>query len=681
MLCRSDSEDLSSDDVTGAVSDNDSNLVQELGLKSAESLTRRVTSYPRAAKRTAWRKQLIQKYQMPDTRSLNIKDKKKNKKINKESKENISKVVNGSSGEKDLAIDVASFVYHSPVVDDIDQVSETHSCPFCSVLCKKKQDITQHIKECHNSECAVVDHSEEDEETFSSDSEEPLDNDSDEDFTPDMETAPKRKNKQVVKTQICPNKKTCSEESENELCIDVNSVMNTDPSVNDIDSLTTCRPEVTKRDSKDDPPKVCCGCQACGMRFYQWCELRAHFDAKPDCRKFYQCDQCEQICVTTSFLKKHKKLHADERPHKCEVCDATFKDKAYLKRHGVKHSGAKDFKCDVCDKLFSHQRTLKEHRRRHTGEKPYKCKYCDAMFFNSSSLTTHITKHTGILPYKCQACGKLFAKSYGLKMHSLSHSNEKPFVCEVCGKGFKRPDHFKQHKVIHSENKPFKCDTCQKTFNQRVCLRKHLPCREHEKQQKKLQNSQAKGNKTKKKNKRARKPSRKKDEKPGDSRVTSQDSTSHTVNDTANDSCDVSNDFILSPMDANETSLLDSCYSPPSFVRPAAKLLDNEYYPSQHETHPDFQQQDRSFSTQHFTDRAQTSLLPASFVPTMFSLEEPLTLDTLPPLPTQHTHALPERPPSHENATDLGPVLLSSAMEPENLSSIVGETNSLFAQD
>lgn len=134
-------------------------------------------------------------------------------------------------------------------------------------------------------------------------------------------------------------------------------------------------------------------------------------------------------------------------------------------------------------------------------------------------------------------------------------------------------------------------------------------------------------------------------------------------------------------MDANETSLLDSCYSPPSFVQPAAKLLDNEYYPSQHETHPDFQPQDRSFSTQHFTDRAQTSLLPASFVPAMFSLEEPLTLDTLPPLPTQHTHALPERPPSHENATDLGPVLLSSAMEPENLSSIVGETNSLFAQD
>lgn len=75
-----------------------------------------------------------------------------------------------------------------------------------------------------------------------------------------------------------------------------------------------------------------------------------------DCRKMYQCDECDQICLTTSFLKKHKRLHSDERPHKCSVCDAAFKDKAYLKRHGVKHTGVKEFKCDLCDKLFSHQR-------------------------------------------------------------------------------------------------------------------------------------------------------------------------------------------------------------------------------------------------------------------------------------------------------------------------------------
>ena len=57
------------------------------------------------------------------------------------------------------------------------------------------------------SECAVVDHSEEDEEMLSSDSEDAADTDSDEDFTPDMKTSPKRKSKRVVKTQKSQNKK------------------------------------------------------------------------------------------------------------------------------------------------------------------------------------------------------------------------------------------------------------------------------------------------------------------------------------------------------------------------------------------------------------------------------------------------------------------------------------------
>ena len=34
-------------------------------------------------------------------------------------------------------------------------------------------------------------------------------------------------------------------------------------------------------DSSKDPPKFRCGCQACGMRFYQWAELRQHIDENP----------------------------------------------------------------------------------------------------------------------------------------------------------------------------------------------------------------------------------------------------------------------------------------------------------------------------------------------------------------------------------------------------------------
>ena len=74
-----------------------------------------------------------------------------------------------------------------------------------------------------------------------------------------------------------------------------------------------------------------------------------------DCRKLYQCDECGQICLTTRFLRKHKRIHSTERPHKCSVCDADFKDKTYLKRHSVTHTGVKEFKCDVCDKMFAHK--------------------------------------------------------------------------------------------------------------------------------------------------------------------------------------------------------------------------------------------------------------------------------------------------------------------------------------
>ena len=216
-----------------------------------------------------------------------------------------------------------------------------------------------------------------------------------------------------------------------------------------------------------------------------------------------------------------------------------------------------------------------------------------------------------------------------------------------------------------------------------MCLRKHLPCKEHERQEKKLQNSLAKQNRTQNKPKRSKKSSTnapRKSENPED--ISQADCPSPAVNDTTTDRCEVSNDFSLpSPVETSDNSLLAGCYSPPSFVRPMVKLEDNEYYSEHEDTHQDYNQHDRDFSPQHLTDRTETSLLPASFVPAMFGVEEPLSLDTLPPLPTHHTHTLSGRPLSHDNATDLGSVFLSSPMDSENLSSIVEETDSFFDHD
>lgn len=161
-LSRSDSEDGSSDeeiDVLGDQSQNDENLTKELEWKTGAGYTaRRATAYPRAAKRNAGRKQTEKQQQKSETRTSDNKNKKKNKGRNVKSRVNIrvSKAIeepSSSGADKDLAIDVEAFVHHGPVVEDIDRAAAavSVSCPFCSKFCRDKQDVIQHIKECHHS--------------------------------------------------------------------------------------------------------------------------------------------------------------------------------------------------------------------------------------------------------------------------------------------------------------------------------------------------------------------------------------------------------------------------------------------------------------------------------------------------------------------------------------------------
>ena len=165
-LSRSDSEEGSSDEETGVISEERQNvkdLVKECKEKTSAAYTaRRATLYPRAAKTNAWRKQTIKQHQTSETRTLNSKNKKQSKGKNVKSRVNVSKAIKETSAcreDRDLAIDVEAFVHHGPVVEDIDQVVASFSCPFCSVLCRNKQDVIQHIKDCHNSGEISVPHS------------------------------------------------------------------------------------------------------------------------------------------------------------------------------------------------------------------------------------------------------------------------------------------------------------------------------------------------------------------------------------------------------------------------------------------------------------------------------------------------------------------------------------------
>ena len=51
-----------------------------------------------------------------------------------------------------------------------------------------------------------------------------------------------------------------------------------------------------------------------------------------------------------------------------------------LKRHMRIHTNEKQYECDVCEKRFSRSDTLKSHMRIHTNEKPYECDVCEKRF-------------------------------------------------------------------------------------------------------------------------------------------------------------------------------------------------------------------------------------------------------------------------------------------------------------
>ncbi|XP_067636667.1 zinc finger protein 345-like isoform X1 [Eurosta solidaginis] len=224
----------------------------------------------------------------------------------------------------------------------------------------------------------------------------------------------------------------------------------------------------------------------------------------------YPCDICGRFFKTKLLLKRHKRIHSDEKPHKCDFCEKRFVQTANLREHMRTHTGEKPYKCKYCDRCFASKKQLHKHLRIHMGDNTYRCECCPLAFRLASELRLHSTTHKDEDPearernmkalmeieaklkqhvlkrYKnrrdkneqyqnpCDICGKHFTTKPILNRHKLCHSDEKPHKCQLCEMRFVQATTLNQHMRTHTGEKPYKCKYCDLCFAAKGLLNKHL---------------------------------------------------------------------------------------------------------------------------------------------------------------------------------------------------------------
>ncbi|XP_077537317.1 uncharacterized protein LOC144149557 isoform X4 [Haemaphysalis longicornis] len=104
--------------------------------------------------------------------------------------------------------------------------------------------------------------------------------------------------------------------------------------------------------------------------------------------------------------------------------------------------------CQQCSYVTRYHGQLKKHRRTHTGERPHRCSHCSKAFAQKNNLDDHLRLHTGDRPYQCHLCPRDFAQRTNLVTHLRTHTGEKAFRCRFCPEVFK----YRYQREMHERN-------------------------------------------------------------------------------------------------------------------------------------------------------------------------------------------------------------------------------------
>ncbi|XP_045166647.2 titin homolog [Mercenaria mercenaria] len=229
-------------------------------------------------------------------------------------------------------------------------------------------------------------------------------------------------------------------------------------------------------------------CPECSKEFQYESSLKCHVVSHyPDQPKLFSCDQCDYKSNYKANLKKHiRHIHEQrgERNVKCTECDKLFYTEDNMKRHLKLHSEERPYKCekDDCNKAFKTPNGLKFHLISHQTDRPFPCDIegCEKSFKSTRALALHLNETHQKAPknFKCEeeGCEMAFYKKCHLDRHTDAHKDNRTHFCTyiTCTKAFRTADSLKVHSLVHSDEKPLKCEHCEYTCRQKNSIRFHM---------------------------------------------------------------------------------------------------------------------------------------------------------------------------------------------------------------
>lgn len=170
-------------------------------------------------------------------------------------------------------------------------------------------------------------------------------------------------------------------------------------------------------------------CNLCSEIFHY--EIKLHHHMHINHRLSVRSDNCK---ITSKTM--HSSPVQPDVPNDNSSCPSTHEIDRIVKR--------KEHQCVYCEKIFLRSSSLKRHERIHRNERPYSCESCRKSFTQKNSLTVHqLTVHTGKRPHECPDCPQRFAQKTNLlvhinRCHSMDSLSDVEFSCSQCTCKFKK---------------------------------------------------------------------------------------------------------------------------------------------------------------------------------------------------------------------------------------------------